>query len=74
MLPERFCNAQQLQSVVVWCRTGQITPGYYTSSLQADRVLLHPKTPLLFMVKMVHSFPAQGFKVFFWHRASKLHL
>lgn len=30
-----------------------------------------PKTLLLFMVKMVHGIPAQGFKVFFQRRASK---
>lgn len=65
MLPERLCNAQQLQSVIVWCRTGQITPGYYTFTLQADRVPLHPQNTTVVPGKDGAHFSSTGLQRFF---------
>jgi len=71
MLPERLCNTQQLQFVVAWCRTGHITPGHYTSMLQADRVQLHPQYTTVVCGKDGAQFSGTGLQGFFWHRASK---
>lgn len=42
ILPRRLCKAQQLQSVVIWCRTGQMTCGHDTCTLQGRHGAVTP--------------------------------